>query len=95
MPEPTNCTPMQISRNPISLLSTCRPDGPMREAQNSLERRVIQAIRLVNAIARPVIANEVIWAPSPRTSAISVEKPMTTAMVPGPAMPGMASGKNA
>jgi len=29
------------------------------------------------------------------SSAISVEKPITTAIVPGPAMPGMAIGKKA
>ena len=79
----------------MSLPKTAMPEGPRWSEQYSLERSVIQAIRLVAAIASPVIKKAVIICVRSVSSAISVEKPITTAMVPGPAIPGMAIGKNA
>ena len=57
-----NCTPMQIKKKPMSLLKTAMPEGPMRVAQNSLERSVTQAMMLVtrmaNVVSRKVSAME-------------------------------------
>ena len=41
MPEPMNCTPIQMSRNPINLVSTAVPEGPKRPEMKSAERRTI------------------------------------------------------
>ena len=46
-PDPMNCTPMQIKKKPMSLLKTAMPEGPIRVAQNSLERSVTHAMMLV------------------------------------------------
>lgn len=93
-PDPMNCTPMQIRKKPMSLLKTAIPEGPMREAQYSLERRVTQAMMLVTKMASVVRKNVSAMEVNSGASAILVEYPITTAMVPGPAIPGIASGKN-
>ena len=77
----------------MSYPNTAMPEGPKCSEQYSLERNVSQAMKLVTAIASAVITNAETISVLVLISAISVEKPITTAMVPGPAMPGMAIGK--
>jgi len=54
IPEPTNCTPMQMSRKPVRRATTLMPSLPrLRETQRA-ERRTSQIIRQVAAIPATV-----------------------------------------
>ena len=57
----------------MSLLKTAIPEGPMREAQYSLERRVTQAMMLVTKMASVVRRNVSAMEVNSGASAILVE----------------------
>lgn len=77
----------------MSLVRTWVPDGPSLLEIYSEHRRTIQVIKEQARIETPVIKKAPAISIQLGNSAISEAIPITTAIVPGPLIPGMAKGK--
>lgn len=86
---------MQINKKPITLLKTTVPDVPIFCAQKFADRIINQQTMQQKMMAKVIMKNVPACSCIVGNSAISVEKPINTAMVPGPEIIGMAIGKNA